>query len=263
MKKPIYNYDGWFELGLSKELGVGEFFEKIIENIYTKILTHGDNVIDGGANKGRHTFPLSKIIGESGRVFAIEAIPSLAQKLEQNIFNLSLNNIKVIPEAIGNKIGTTKFAHITNSDGYSGRFERPDIPDTSKKSVQELILPMNTIDSILDTNKISALRFIKLDLEGGEFDALSGAEETLREKKPFVIFENGGNQSAKLYSYSIDNWFELFNRNQYFLFDLFGRPFNRDAWNQSKIPWYLIAVSKKIDQSFVKNELKQIIENLS
>jgi FkbM family methyltransferase len=47
-------------------------------------------------------------------------------------------------------------------------------------------IPVETIDAW----QLPALGFLKLDIEGSEYDALRGAEETLRRCRPVVLFEN-------------------------------------------------------------------------
>ena len=42
------------------------------------------------------------------------------------------------------------------------------------------------------------VRMIKLDVEGYEYDALKGAEKTIKEFKPLIVFENNpGNEDQK------------------------------------------------------------------
>jgi hypothetical protein len=50
------------------------------------------------------------------------------------------------------------------------------------------------------------VRFVKMDLEGGEFHALQGATSILRDR-PLVILENGRESAANLYRYTSEHWF--------------------------------------------------------
>ncbi len=56
----------------SQALGVGEFFEHIIEAVYSAILQPGDSAIDDGSSLGRHTFPMRARVGNTGLVIAVE-----------------------------------------------------------------------------------------------------------------------------------------------------------------------------------------------
>ena len=55
----------------------GDLFERIIEDIYTRVLERGDLAIDGGAHVGRHSFPMAERVGHAGLVLAVEAHPKL------------------------------------------------------------------------------------------------------------------------------------------------------------------------------------------
>jgi protein-L-isoaspartate O-methyltransferase len=83
----------------------GDFFEQIIRAIYTAILQPGDLAVDCGASVGLHTTPMSNLVGPSGRVLAIEAIPEMAENLVLRTRGVSYANVEVVPKAIGSREG--------------------------------------------------------------------------------------------------------------------------------------------------------------
>src|SRR6516225_2425772 len=92
---------------------LGDFFEEIINAIYSAILKPGDLAVDCGANRGRHTFPMSQLVGPSGRVVAVEAIPDLAAGLAQRGFP----NVDVKATAIGAATGRASFSLVRDGIG--------------------------------------------------------------------------------------------------------------------------------------------------
>jgi hypothetical protein len=84
--------------------------------------------------------------------------------------------------------------------------------------------------------------FWKLDLEGGEYDALRGGRAALDRHRPAIVFENGREATAKNYDYTIDDFFALFRGRGYALYDLFGNEFDETRWSVPAVPWYTIAV---------------------
>ena len=258
-------YKKYYDAGRSRKLGghLGGFFELIIEMIYSKILREGDFSIDCGVNYGEHTFPMHNVVGSTGIVLGFEALTNLTDLINSKILSKNIDNIKIVNKAIGSSIGVTDFTYVPDANGYSGIKQNIDIPEHISKNIVNLLVPLTTIDhevSLLNTSK--TIRFIKLDLEGGEYDALIGASIMMRDHSPLIVFENSRNSSLMLYGYTIESWFTLFENYGYKLYDLFGRDFSRDNWDQDDIPWYFIAAKRDIDILFVKNNLIDCIEEI-
>ena len=257
------NYESFYNIGIDSDYGMGVFFEQIIESLYSAICEQGDALIDGGVNVCQHTFNMARIVGPAGQVIGFEAIPKLAVEAAENASSLELHNIKIVNKAISDYIGNTTFTHVKQLDGYSGIRQRTGIPEEALATIEKIGVEVTTIDHELATLKSQPrLRFIKLDLEGGEFHALRGAINTLLLHEPFVVFENGRQQSALTYEYSPEDWFNLFKNIDYCLYDLFGRPFTIDNWHQESIPWYFIAVKRSIDHEFIEAKLPDMLNLL-
>jgi FkbM family methyltransferase len=234
-----------YEIGTNESYGIGAFYEAIIEMLYHKILAHGGNCIDGGANHGRHTFPMSKCLVDSCVVFAFEALPELSEKLESAASTSGRNNVIIINKAITNSTGKCSFNHIVLSPGYSGIKKRAEIDPALLASTCTIEVNCTSID---DEPAIKStpgkVAFIKLDLEGGELDALRGAKQVIVNDQPFIVFENGRQTSANNYGYTCHEWFEFFESVGYNVYDLFGRPFGKGNWDDPEVPFYFIGVPK-------------------
>jgi FkbM family methyltransferase len=232
-------------------------FEDVINAIYSDILKPGDLAVDCGANCGLHTFPMSKLVGRFGRVVVVEAIPDLAAGLAQRGFP----NIDVQATAVGAAAGRASFSVVRDGIGYSGLQQRCDLPDDLAGSVDVIEVPVATLDSLL-ADRRQCVRFVKMDLEGGEFHALQGATSILHDR-PLVIFENGLENAANLYGYASEDWFSLFERVDFAVFDLFGRPFCRDNWHAGGMPWYFIAAARgSADERFVQRRAPNLVRRL-
>lgn len=223
----------------------GELFESIIADIYTGTLRAGDLAVDGGANVGRHTFPMAQAVGKGGMVLAAEAIPSLSKSLAGKAQQRGFPQVRVIGKALYDRETTVEYHLVENNPGYSGIEERHYDFDAK---VQRISLPTVTIDCIIRENNLwlnfinrRHWRFCKLDLEGGELRALQGARRSLAWHRPLIVFENGQDLSARYYHYSKDEWFDFFDSMGYAVFTLWGRPYAREDWGRNDIPWYFIA----------------------
>ena len=70
--------ENWFEIEIS---------------FVRKLLRSGDHVIDIGANYGLYTIPMSKLIGEYGKLFSFEPASSTSGCLQQSIESNENENI--------------------------------------------------------------------------------------------------------------------------------------------------------------------------
>ena len=84
-------------------------------NIKKLGLREGMRVADFGAGTGMYSKAVSKIVGDAGKVYAIEVIKNLVKKLENEISNEHLPNIEVIWGDIEEKHGTKIADHILDA----------------------------------------------------------------------------------------------------------------------------------------------------
>lgn len=218
----------------------GDLFESIIEHVYTALLNAGDLVLDGGAHVGRHTFPMAARVGSTGVVLAIEAHPKLAQGMVRRVRKRRTPQVQIVDKALCDCVGRVSFHCAKQHPTYSGiRARRYDFDE----SLQVIEVETTTIDLLMEQRMGRRLRFVKLDLEGEEFRALEDAQSTLRKSQPLIVFENDQENSARLYGYSKDEWFDFFAAASHEVFTLFGQPYGREDWGRRGIPWYFIAAA--------------------
>lgn len=211
----------------------------MIEACYSGVLKAGDTAVDGGAHIGMHTFPMARLVGESGKVFAFEPIHPLAATIVNGA--ASMPQVSVIEAALSNKAGPTRFHHFTEEPWYSSIAERS---FENKKNVETITVSRFILDELAD----QPVRFIKLDLESGEFHALQGATELLRRQQPVIAMECGRTDSAKAAGYSKSDYFRFFEELGYRLLDLFGRPFTESDFarphDDKFVPHYLVGIKE-------------------
>jgi FkbM family methyltransferase len=234
---------------LTSEIFFGEFNEYALEAFYCRWVKEGDTVIDGGANVGRHSISLQRIVKEKGLVIAIEPIPDLARKLR------NLERIQVVQVALGRDSGFRKFQHVPNLQGWSGLKKRLDLDDAFE--VEEIDVSISTLDALLGgTSK--KVTFIKLDLEGGEFDALCGARELLLNSRAIVVFENSLNYSAELYDYNEGEFYKFFDSVNYSLLDFFGNTLKTFDFDMNQpSPWQFLAFPNELMESKVRRHIRR------
>jgi FkbM family methyltransferase len=201
-------------------------FERIIQSFYSKVVQPGDTVIDGGAHTGRHTVPLARLVGEKGLVVAFEPLPAAAARLSEVLDALRLApHVQIRRDALGRVRGRHEFFVVNNMPEFSGLAKRQYVDfvaDETRIEVEVETLDHATAD--LD----GPVTFIKLDLEGGEFRALQGAERLLARVAPCCAFENALGVSAD--GFDANEFFGFFRSVGYLLYDVYGCPLQERFW---------------------------------
>ena len=157
-------------------------YDRLTKMIMKNNLAIDSNCIDIGCHKGEILDLMFKY-SPKGNHYAFEPIPYLYSELAKKY----QNKAKVFPYALSDKNGKTSFQLVKNAPAYSGiKKRRYDIPNPE---IEEIKVELKTLDSIVPLNE--KVDFIKIDVEGGEFGVLRGAENVIKKNKPIIIFECG------------------------------------------------------------------------
>ena len=170
------NFKIYFKKKLWKiKCKIGEF--KFYENPYPYFLDveyyfrhcklkKGDNVIDAGAYPGDFAMYAAKII-ENGKVMAFEPDRVNYEKMLANIRLNKIENIIPIEKALYSREGVIGFLdrHTENS---------------SINKNGETKVKITTLDKELKRLKMKKIDFIKIDVEGAEFEAIKGCRKTIK-----------------------------------------------------------------------------------
>jgi FkbM family methyltransferase len=219
---------------------IGDLFERIAQTFYTKLVRPGDIVVDGGAHAGRHAIPLARLVAPTGTVVAFEPLSFAADRLRGLLSATGLDrHVQLHPFALAREGGQHTFYVVHNMPEFSGLQSRTYVGFVPEQS--EITVDVVTLDAALDGAPAGACSVIKLDLEGGEFRALQGAERTLRTHQPACIFENGLGSSAS--DYGPDEFFSYFASIDYELHDILACPVDETLWNRPG-PWYFVATPR-------------------
>lgn len=134
----------------------------------------GDVVIDAGACWGDTALYFAHRVGDEGRVFAFEFVTENLQVLE--------SNLKLNPSC-AERIELVR-APVWSSSGLSFGFSCPGPGARATETNDTSGVPSLSIDDLVAKKQLQKVDFIKMDIEGAEFEALKGAETTLRRHKP-------------------------------------------------------------------------------
>lgn len=136
--------------------------------------------IDVGAHIGKYALQVARIVGNQGVVVAVEPnlenYQTLTKAVRLNNFkNVILLNLAAWSQNCNLQVffGDSSGHHTANKNTGFGYFE----------------VEAKTIDSIIHDLNIKRVDWIKIDVEGAEFEVLKGLKKTLAEMRPKVIVE--------------------------------------------------------------------------
>jgi FkbM family methyltransferase len=151
----------------------------------------GDIVVDVGAHMGRYTITSSKYVGPHGKVIAIEAHPYNFKILQRNIWLNGLTNVTAMNCAVYSKKARLKLYLPDEELGYTMHHSLMTNYLISKysKSIEQKYIEVEayTLDNLLQTNRINQVNWIKIDVEGAEYEVLTGAKEILSANRNIAI----------------------------------------------------------------------------
>lgn len=134
------------------------------------------NIFDLGAFIGDTAYPLFKIF-DPEKVYAFEPDPDNFEILKENI---QLNHLEEIVIPIEQGVGKKDGYFYIQKAGAGSEIKK-------QKDENSVKVKVTTIDNFVKKNKIKKVDFIKMDIEGAEFDALKGAVKTLKRDKPDLL----------------------------------------------------------------------------
>jgi FkbM family methyltransferase len=135
--------------------------------VWERRLRPGDLFIDVGANVGTYSVLCASV---GAQVIAIEPAPDTAALLRENN-ELNGGTIEIIEAAVGSEAGTARFTMGQDTVNQL---------DTDGTEMVTVV----TLDSLIGDRTVAG---VKMDIEGGELDALSGATSALREHRIHLI----------------------------------------------------------------------------
>ncbi|MBN1617921.1 FkbM family methyltransferase [Candidatus Dojkabacteria bacterium] len=198
------------DTGLGAYLKITGAYEPEETKVFIENVKKNNVIFDIGANIGYYSVIGSKIIGESGQVYAFEPDPFNLKLLNENITLNKQKNIISIPKAVGSSNQKISLQQDLNQ-GHTR-------VSTKEKSSQEIPqIEMITLDDFILENKISNVDYLKIDIEGYELYALEGAENSLGKGiiKTIMIeinpeaLKQANTKWTELYAL-LDRYFELF-----------------------------------------------------
>lgn len=148
-------------------------------------------VLECGSNCGFHTLNLAAAVSPAGRVYTYEANPELISVIEKNVtVNGFAAIVEVYNQGVWRENTTLPFPVRKQSLGGAGLKKKTSNPIKrwkSKRKVKYYIdLEVRSLNSLCQDRGID---FLRMDVEGAEFEAIMGSLDLLRESDITIILE--------------------------------------------------------------------------
>jgi len=140
----------------------------------------GDVFLDVGAHVGKYALQVAKIVGEKGAVIAVEPMPENYDALVRGVELNGLRNVIPLNIAAWNRECDVKL-FIGDVGGHNSLKYDMGLGHVEVKA--------KPLDAVLEELGVNRVDWIKIDVEGAEYEALQGLEKTLKENGSKLIVE--------------------------------------------------------------------------
>lgn len=204
-------------------------------------------LLDCGANYGFYSFYTGSLSAEN-QIIAFEASINTSKEFKANLALNDFKNIKIENLAVASKENEILNFNESIKDWESS------LTDNNFIKSNSLQIKTTKIDYILKNENLDGYHlFIKLDIEGNEFDAIEGSLDTIQKYSPLIIIEFS--------KYNLDN-----NRDNLNFLDFFLEKFDYSIYttNSNKIKTEkIIDLLKNLDESHQTIGNYYLIKNAS
>lgn len=136
-----------------------------------------DIVLSAGAYYGETTIWFANKVGQDGKIYAFEPSETALKKLRENIDKNYITNVAVIPKGVYSVTGNQAFLLQDKTHDDANKI----VAIGGNSNIETI-----KIDEFISENGIDRINFLKLDIEGAEYEALCGAKQTIKKYKPKI-----------------------------------------------------------------------------
>jgi FkbM family methyltransferase len=167
------------DIAIGQGLYTRGYFEPHVNRLIRALPLDGKVAVDVGANIGVHTIHLSEAVGTTGRVFAFEPEPHVAELLRENCALNGSANVMVLQAAVGAASGY----------GWVNRNPNGNLGDNRIRLTRDNAgtrVEIVSLDDCLAEVGDGQVEFVKIDVQGYEMEVLRGMHATI-ERNPELI----------------------------------------------------------------------------
>jgi FkbM family methyltransferase len=138
--------------------------------------------LDIGANIGNHSVVMARF---ARKVYAFEPQVATGIRLADNVALNGLTNVDIQPYGLADKDEAISLFVATDGIGGATTY----VKDSARSDARVVMSQVRNGDRALDELGVAAIDFIKIDVEGFEYNVVSGLRRHLEKSRPIVLME--------------------------------------------------------------------------
>jgi|ERR1035437_355878 FkbM family methyltransferase len=189
--------------GLKRKGGFG-FIPKIMEiskeeMFYTNYNFKNKVVYDIGANNGLVTLYFARAVESNGKVLSFEPNPYLFKILQNNIKANLFQNVLSYNLAIGCEDKKDYLIYDPYNAATGSLNEKIKSSIANQIFSKKIQINITSLDKLISTENIPGPEFVKIDVEGYEYEVLCGMQKTIETRRPELFIEIHGSTDEDKY----------------------------------------------------------------
>lgn len=185
-RKELPTQEGIFFIDIASNFGFNLLRHDIYEpNMIRRLKTYlkpGNIFVDLGANEGYFSVIGSKLVGNHGRVIAIEPQNRLQKIIYKNLTLNQCDNVTVVQVAISNQ--SEQVTLYVTPDMNTGATS---MALTTRYPLSKQEISAITLTRLFEEQKISICDLLKIDIEGYEYEAILGSPDIFTSHRVKII----------------------------------------------------------------------------
>lgn len=168
------------DIGIGRDLLLNGIREPYATEAFTKLLEPGQTIVDIGSNIGYYALQESRIVGESGMVYALEPSDTSVVQLAHNFSLNDYENYAIYEIAVGNRDGWADL-YVTDASNLCTLNK-----DATHKYREVKKVPIVKLDTFFRDKPYPDV--IRMDVEGYELEIIKGMAALLAIQNPLILF---------------------------------------------------------------------------